>query len=669
MIDPNNPPVPLFYFGAQNPPHISLWTDPNAFWGAGMGNGARYVFDQRRPILQQLDYQWAGTYPKRQWDPLLYYRGYPSAPIISQEREGTYMRAQPELNELGYQNVLMRDNGVPIGGEPGSTPQYVFAGPIQAGYTSFMRPIARREQMPDVLPDWRNIRQTQAQAQYGVYGGGPYSDPPLQPPGFATVGGGLGDWPLYQYRPEFPPQIPPPGGADPMMANTNPGQPYRGRNPCPSGYSMQKYMGTYLCRPTPKSPTNLRRSDWGTGDYSPSTRPPGRAFASQGGAARGRAMGYAARNPYGVVHVTPVPQRNQQPREARTMFNQWTSPNQIARATMNNPLSNPMVGGGPGYAGYLNPNMSGMGSMTGYVPNPGIPGVPLTVAPPYSVHGWMRPAARQPNPGEGCGKVCPDGKGLNSNCKGLCNCSVSGQACFCDLDCGTISAAPGGGGMPSRGGRAFATRGAQGQSAGVRGRPKPNCPTGTHRCGSFCCQNLQAAGTGGVARTVQGRRGGAVTQAIVSNPARGGYAVQSVASPRGARSVVTSGGARGGGLWCKMFPGSKVCDIAAPGCGSGSEPCGFLPGGAIRCCPTGFRPGRPGRLSNPGVVPVGTYPQWSGTRSSNRVTIAKAINPHACCDSCAVGGACEGCGREAGACNCTKKVVHHHHHDDRQNNP
>lgn len=52
--------------------------------------------------------------------------------------------------------------------------------------------------------------------------------------------------------------------------------------------------------------------------------------------------------------------------------------------------------------------------------------------------------------GGGCGKTCPDGTGLSDNCKGYCNCSKAGQACFCSLDCqagdtiGSFSAGGGG---------------------------------------------------------------------------------------------------------------------------------------------------------------------------------------------------------------------------------
>jgi hypothetical protein len=315
VSDPNQP-IPLFYFGARNAPHPSTWVDPNAFWGAGMGTGARYVVDQRRPMLGQLDYQWAGTYPKRQWDPMRYYRGFPAAPDVNQERLGTYMRAQSEFNGLGYQNVLMQDNGVPLGGERASTPQYVFAGPIQAGYTSFVRPIARRETMPAVLPDWRNIPLAERAAEYGVYGGGPYSDPPLQPPGFKTVQGALnGNWPLYQYQPTQPAQLPPAEGDDPFMANTNPGNP-----PCVecdggAGCMFCTIAGC-ACR---RHPTALAPK--GGGRRRPGLTP------------RSRAMAYA--NP--PVHVRSNNQHGE-----RKMYNQWTSPNAVARATMNNPLSNPM---------------------------------------------------------------------------------------------------------------------------------------------------------------------------------------------------------------------------------------------------------------------------------------------------------------------------------------
>ena len=40
----------------------------------------------------------------------------------------------------------------------------------------------------------------------------------------------------------------------------------------------------------------------------------------------------------------------------------------------------------------------------------------------------------------GCATKCADGKGLNEGCKGYCNCSVAGQACFCSYDCDAPSA-------------------------------------------------------------------------------------------------------------------------------------------------------------------------------------------------------------------------------------
>lgn len=219
---------PLYYFGANNPPHPDLLRDANAFLGAGMGTGRSYTYDSRHPMLAALDYQWAGTYKKKIWDPLPYARGFAAAPYLSQARQGVYWRAQPVHNELGYQMVLLRDDGVPVGGEPASTPNYVFAGPIQAGYTSFVRPIMRAEQMPRVPPPDLRIPREQSQAMTGPYGGGPYTTKPLQPPGFETSHVGIeGAWPMYMYRPVAPPNLPPAVGSPAEMANTNPGRPPR----------------------------------------------------------------------------------------------------------------------------------------------------------------------------------------------------------------------------------------------------------------------------------------------------------------------------------------------------------------------------------------------------------------------------------------------------------
>jgi hypothetical protein len=464
------------------------------------------------------------------------------------------------------------------------------------------------------------------------------------------------------------------------------------------------------------------------------------------------------------------------------MYNQWTSPNAVARATMNNPLSNPMIGGGPGYGGGLNRAMSGMpgavgyasnpgipgvslhvgapfssrawmqsvGSVGGPVHNPGIPGVPLTVAPPPSVADWMQRVATGParyaNP---TGNPCKEGyvecgSGVNKSCcsiaMGGCDdplCGVAemqarrggttptrgalgfaaagrrgaplgggrhgspqsySDACTHNDDCGPLETCvngvctqvkpqgragyQSGGGQargckpPSKGcgtGRKWskelckcvnlpislppdtgAPLGRPGGGGGVRGRPKPNCPTGTHRCGSFCCKNLQATGQGGVARTVKGRRGGAVTQAIVSNPARRGYAVRSMVSARPQQAR---------GFFCRLFPNSPRCSSisAAPHAG-----CRWNVTTQTWHCPSEGQQAGPqlsaGRRRNPGVVPVGVYPQWSGSAAHNRGTIAKAINPDACCDGCAIsGGSCGGgCGCK-GKCDGSCSGAHRHH--------
>lgn len=219
------PQPPQFYFGADNPPHPDLLQNANAYFGKGLANAKAYVYDLRRPMLAQLDYQWAGTYLKKMWDPLPFYRGYPAGPALTPQRLGIFVRSVPMHNELGYQNVMLNDKGVPIAGEPYSTPQYVFAGPIQAGYMDFVRPIADRRTLPQFPKPYSQITQAQRAAMYGVYGGGPYTRPPVQPVGWATEGLGIqGDWPLYQVRPgAMPPYVP--QVVQPCSRADNPGFP------------------------------------------------------------------------------------------------------------------------------------------------------------------------------------------------------------------------------------------------------------------------------------------------------------------------------------------------------------------------------------------------------------------------------------------------------------
>jgi hypothetical protein len=227
---------PSYYFGARSgvPPWGVL--DANAYYGTSMANTQPFAADGRRPLANQGGAQWAGTYPKDMWDPLTHFRGYPAAPRRPPISEGIYMRTVPQHNELGYQMVALRDNGVPIGGTPETTPNYVFAGPVQIGYMSAVRPIARREQMPGTvpprvpnppaLPSTESMIQGANSAGYGVYGGGPYSDVPATAPGFYPVRNAvMGGWPTYMYRPVGPAQLPKEQPPQAQTADVNPASP------------------------------------------------------------------------------------------------------------------------------------------------------------------------------------------------------------------------------------------------------------------------------------------------------------------------------------------------------------------------------------------------------------------------------------------------------------
>lgn len=223
---------PSFYFGARNGIPPAGIRDANAYYGTSMANTQRFAVDMRRPLTASLDATWAGAYPKTMWDPLYYFRGYPAAPVRSPVSEGIFVRTVPTHNELGYQMVLLRDNGVPIGGTPETTPNYVFAGPLQIGYMSAVRPIARREQMPGAIPP-RSVNPAVPSfaamvaganaAGYGVDGGGPYSSWPATGPGWYPVRNAvMGWWPTYMYAPVGPPQLPISKPPPAQCANTNP---------------------------------------------------------------------------------------------------------------------------------------------------------------------------------------------------------------------------------------------------------------------------------------------------------------------------------------------------------------------------------------------------------------------------------------------------------------
>lgn len=117
------------------------------------------------------------------------------------------------------------------------------------------------------------------------------------------------------------------------------------------------------------------------------------------------------------------------------------------------------------------------------------------------------------NPGCPAGQVqC--GKGILSAC--CVNCD--------DPMCGASSLAAPSSGRSGRGGMARKKKCPKGQvptddgkgckwppiklpedTGNPLGRPKPNCPPGTHRCGSFCCKNLRSSGSSGI-RSRRSRR-------------------------------------------------------------------------------------------------------------------------------------------------------------------
>jgi hypothetical protein len=176
---------------------------------------------------------WAGA-ELGQWTPLAGYgAGWPAAPHLSQMQQAAALVTQPMHNEVGYQMVAVRDNGVPLGGTPATTPRYVTAGPIQPGYTSFVQPIMRIEQTPlagrrrrpefNPMPSdpsgpvelpidprsgpWRwNEMQGPT---IGPMGGGPGAWPFVQPPpGYMMAGTNEGGWPVFALRPVAPPNLP-----------------------------------------------------------------------------------------------------------------------------------------------------------------------------------------------------------------------------------------------------------------------------------------------------------------------------------------------------------------------------------------------------------------------------------------------------------------------------
>lgn len=518
--------TPMFYFGANNGPHPDLLRDANAFWGAGMGTGAAQVYHLRRPMLMQLDYQWAGTYPKRIWDPLTYYRGYPAAPVLSPGREGVYMRAVPTHNEVGYQNVLLRDNGVPLGGLPDSTPQYAFSGPIQTGYMDFIRPIMRREQLPSIAPASWKIAATENQETFWPWGRGPYQDRPLQPPGMVVDRMGIqGSWPMYEYQAVLPPSLPPAdSGEVPMRANDNPG---RLRNPAPL--------------------------------------------------------------------------------ERNTMIRNWTSPNQIARHTMANPCmmprANPMPGSGPDYNGMMSTALM-VGSPTGYIPR-GLPEcIQQAMADGASYDEAFGRCSRQPN-----------AAATQQPRWGLPQLPYGWVWDPCTRKGAPPNAIPG----PNDG-------------AGCAPGTKLTCYHGKPSCQPVDSQEHRAAATTGRTSRVM---------AAFANPGR----------PVLARVQV----ARKPGLLERLF-GKKTARGCPP---SRPVSCEVVPG-VPKCYPEGTKCAgaqlNPGRsrapVHNPGQSPLGTYRGWSGQQ--HRATIAKAINPDACCDGCALGHGCEGGGPKAnpGGCGC-----------------
>ncbi len=242
-----------FYFGANNGAHPDLRHDANAFFGKAYASPRARVPSLQHPMQSALDYVWAGS-QVGSWDPLAAYNGYPTAPYLDPTREAQALRTVSMRDGLGYQMVMLRDNGVPIAGLPGSTPDLVKGGPIQIGYMSATQAVLDRSQlgvgwggappMPNPAPRTRkqaqrqmrqhnpgravfptvlNIMEAKRQQGYGAQAGSPHAWPcQTQPHGFQTVGQDVGCEPVYGYQVVGPPPPTPRQDLSLPRVDTNP---------------------------------------------------------------------------------------------------------------------------------------------------------------------------------------------------------------------------------------------------------------------------------------------------------------------------------------------------------------------------------------------------------------------------------------------------------------
>lgn len=207
---------------------------PDRLWFL-YNSGQQFLSPIDDPMRSQLrGYQWAGNYNQPFFDPLLIAKGQGAAPVLAPLRQAAAVRTVPMQNELGYQMVYLRDNGVPIGATPASTPNYVVAGPTMIGPMSLAQPIIRGEQVgqgtqpqipnPTVgceLGEGTGLQPTPAPFCSPPYPACPYGEtdgmgawpPQLAPPGAAVYGMDVGGQPVYARAPTAPAQYPPTFGA------------------------------------------------------------------------------------------------------------------------------------------------------------------------------------------------------------------------------------------------------------------------------------------------------------------------------------------------------------------------------------------------------------------------------------------------------------------------
>jgi len=252
----------------QNPLAIAPRPRPHAGdWPMYLTGRTQYPLSSAPMQTAMSPNMWAGS-ELGQWTPLKGYgANYPAAPQLSQMQQAEYLVTQPMQNENGYQMVAVRDNGVPLGGTPATTPHYVTAGPIQPTALGFVQPIMREEQTPlagdprrpsfnptggplqrhmaqrgvlrrnpltpsgfmesPIDPDsgpfqWNN-RQG---ATVGPMGGGPEAWPFVTPPpGYIMAGTDAGGWPVFALAPDAPPDLPIQVPKELQRAATNPALP------------------------------------------------------------------------------------------------------------------------------------------------------------------------------------------------------------------------------------------------------------------------------------------------------------------------------------------------------------------------------------------------------------------------------------------------------------